>query len=134
MEGPLSSPRSPRSTHPGRCVPFQNSMKTQSLCHVNNHCQNLTHSSNATPSSEALLSPLWAPRDPHSLSSYRSTHGELSPCFNSHWDCVCLLLSPFKYLHTGSFGGSYICKYNLYFQRINPTVSTSATTNVPFAM
>ena len=69
-EGTLSSPTSSRTTHPDRSVPSQNSLKTQSLCHINYHCQHLTHPSKATfsqsPSLDLLCSahavPLYSPQ------------------------------------------------------------------------
>ena len=52
-EAALSSPTSSRITHPEGTVPSQNPLKTQSLDHMNDHCQQLTHPSNSTFSLES---------------------------------------------------------------------------------
>lgn len=108
MEGPISSPRSPKFTNPDRHVPSQNSMKTESLHHIKSHCQNLSHPSNVTHSSEPLLWPLgapWWPSQPFPavagpsgscvLAGTPTVTGSVSYCLHSS-SCIRILVGGLK--------------------------------------
>ena len=106
-EGALSSPTSSRTTHPEGTVPSQNSLKSQSLDHMNDHCQQLTHPSSSTFSLESRLQLLCSAPN---LSQGQQYSGYIAVALpRVPWGLWVSHNSPLKYLHMDSLWGTSVC-------------------------
>lgn len=113
VQAALSSPTSSRIAHPEGTVPSQNSLKTQSLDHMNDHCQQLTHPSNSTFSLESHPQLLCSALN---LSQGQQHSGYVAvPLPRFPWGLWVSHNSPLKYLHMDSLWGTSVCAHSLFY-------------------